>query len=63
MRILEVLLAGFGVIGAGWASWNAWTYLHSATYAAAFRGDSVWPVRNANRLQTADRRIWPWRWH
>ncbi len=40
MRILEVLLAGFGAIGAGWASWNWWTYLHSATY----RSDSVWPL-------------------
>ncbi len=44
MRILEVLLASFGAIAAGWASWNWWTYLHSATYAAAFRGDSVWPL-------------------
>ena len=40
MRILEVLLAGFGAIGAGWASWNWWTYLHSATYS----GGSVWPL-------------------
>ncbi len=44
MRILEVLLAGFGAIAAGWDSWNWWSYLQSATYAAAFRGDSVWPL-------------------
>ena len=40
MRILEVLLAGFGAIAAGWASWNWWTYLHSAAYS----GGSVWPL-------------------
>ena len=44
MRILEVILAGFAAVAAGWDSWNWWTYLHSAAYVAAFRGDSLWPL-------------------
>ncbi len=44
MRVVEIVLAAFAAVAAGWTSWQWWGYLNSSAYAPTLAGPSLWPL-------------------
>ena len=44
MWVVEILLAAFAAVAAGWASWQWWGYLNSSAYAPTLACRSLWSL-------------------